>query len=79
MEVQPKARMRQPRSPLWFKETDFTRAVKAARKAGFVNPRVLIKRDGTMVIEDSDVKPGDVSDRTPDDELADWKRGKNAG
>jgi hypothetical protein len=38
------------RAPLAFKETDITRAIKAARKAGLGVARVEIDKEGKIVI-----------------------------
>ncbi len=51
---------------LAFTQADVSRALKGARAAGYVSPRLLIQRDGTMIIE-----PVEIASATSDFER--WK------
>jgi hypothetical protein len=41
---------RRPRRPLPFKQTDLERAYRAAERVGMPNPRIEIRRDGTITV-----------------------------
>jgi hypothetical protein len=47
-----------PRRPCLFRETDVSRAFRAARAAGIANPRVEISKDGSISVWAG--KPDDV-------------------
>jgi hypothetical protein len=61
-----------PRRPCLFKQTDFARAIKAARAAGITNPCAEITRDG--VIRVVAAQAGDSAHRDDlDRELKDFQ------
>ncbi len=67
------------RSPSRFRQTDLTRAIKAARNAGVDVARAEIAKDGKIVIILGDIGGADAdTDLAPDDELERWRKKKNA-
>jgi hypothetical protein len=67
------------RGSITFRQTDLTRAIKAARNAGVNVARAEIGKDGKIVIVIGET--GGVSteiELTPDDELERWRRKKHA-
>jgi hypothetical protein len=68
-----------PRSPSTFRQTDLTRAIKAARNAGVGVTRAEIAKDGkiTITIGRTSGENADV-ELTPDDELERWRKKRNA-
>jgi len=68
-----------PRSPSTFRQTDLTRAIKAARNAGVGVTRAEIAKDGKIVIIISKAGGANADvELTPDDELERWRKKKNA-
>jgi hypothetical protein len=68
-----------PRSPGTFRQTDLTRAIKAARNAGVGVTRVEIAKDGKIIIVTDEVCGADADiELTPDGELERWRKKKNA-
>jgi hypothetical protein len=68
------------RSQNTFRQTDLTRAIKAARNAGVEVARAEIAKDGKIIIIVGETT-GSNSDieLTADDELDCWRNRKNAG
>jgi hypothetical protein len=67
------------RGPCAFKETDVTRATKAAINAGIVVERVEVDKSGkiTIIAAKPGQSNGEQAKLTPDDELAQWRRKKH--
>jgi hypothetical protein len=67
------------RSPSTFRQTDLTRAIKAARNAGVEVARAEIAKDGKIfiIIGETTGSSADI-ELTPDDELERWRKKKNA-
>lgn len=67
------------RSPSTFRQTDLTRAIKAARNAGVTVARAEITKDGKIIIIVGETA-GSSADivLTPDGELERWRKKKNA-
>ena len=67
------------RSPSTFRQTDLTRAIKAARNAGVDVARAEIAKDGKIVIVIGETAGANADIKlTPDDELQRWRKMKNA-
>jgi len=68
------------RSQSTFRQTDLTRAIRAARNAGVEVARAEIAKDGKIVIiiGESAGSSTDI-ELTADDELDCWRKKKNAG
>ena len=68
-----------PRGPSTFRQTDLTRAIKAARNAGVDVTRAEIAKDGKIVIIIGETCAANADiELTPDDELERWRKKKNA-
>jgi hypothetical protein len=69
-----------PRSPSTFRQTDLTRAIKAARNAGVGVARAEIAKDGKIIIIIGETCEANADiELTPDDELERWRKKKNEG
>jgi hypothetical protein len=69
-----------PRSPSTFRQTDLTRAIKAARNAGVGVARAEIAKDGKISIIFGEARGSNADIKwTPDDVLERWRKKKNAG
>ncbi len=67
------------RSPSTFRQTDLTRAIKAARNAGVEVARAEIAKDGKIIIIIGETAGSSTDiESTPDDELERWRKKKNA-
>jgi hypothetical protein len=67
------------RSPSTFRQTDLTRAIKAARNAGVEVTRAEIAKDGKIIIIIGETTGSSADiELTPDDELERWRKKKNA-
>ena len=67
------------RSPSTFRQTDLTRAIKAARNAGVEVARAAIAKDGKIIIIIGETTGSSADiELTPDDELERWRKKKNA-
>ena len=67
------------RSPSSFRQTDLTRAIKAARNAGVEVARAEIAKDGKIIIIIGETTGSSADiELTPDDELERWRKKKNA-
>ena len=67
------------RSPSTFRQTDLTRAIKAARNAGVEVARAKIAKDGKIIIIIGETTGSSADiELTPDDELERWRKKKNA-
>jgi hypothetical protein len=67
------------RSPSTFRQTDLTRAIKAARNAGVEVARAEIAKDGKIIIIIGETTGSSADiELTPDDELERWRKKKNA-
>jgi hypothetical protein len=67
------------RSPSTFRQTDLTRAIRAARNAGVEVARAEIAKDGKIIIIIGEPAGSSADiELTPDDELERWRRKKNA-
>ena len=67
------------RSPSTFRQTDLTRAIKAARNAGVKVARAEITKDGKIIIIIGETTGSSADiELTPDDELERWRKKKNA-
>jgi hypothetical protein len=68
-----------PRSMSTFRQTDLTRAIKAARNAGVGVVRAEIAKDGKIIIVIGEACGANADiELTPDDELERWRKKKNA-
>ena len=59
------------RAPSIFRQSDITRAIRAARAAGVENVRVDISRDGTTI---SIIVGGEAPKEEPKEEPNEWDR-----
>lgn len=65
------------RAPSTFRQRDLTRALKAAKAAGYDSVRITVKRDG-FAIDERLANANDVDENlTADDALARWQRGRD--
>jgi len=68
------------RSRSTFRQTDLTRAIKAARNAGVEVARAEIAKDGKIIIIIGETAGSNTDiESTADDELDCWRKRKNAG
>jgi hypothetical protein len=68
------------RSPSTFRQTDLTRAIKAVRNAGVAVARAEIATDGKIILIMGETAGSSADiELTPDGELEQWRRKKNAG
>jgi hypothetical protein len=65
------------RSPSTFRQTDLTRAIKAARNTGVEVARAEIAKDGKIIIVIGETSGSSADiELTPDGELERWRRKK---
>jgi hypothetical protein len=68
------------RSPSAFRQTDLTRALRAARNAGVEVTRAEIEKDGRIIIVIGEPAGSSTDvELTPDRELERWRKKKDAG